>query len=179
MNYINSGEWYVDNVVIANSQYMSARAYQKGLYTPQAMWQPLPPPRAEMGELFFIYGTLKKGHRNSHLLIPDQMKLIGAAVAQNFKLIELCNGVPAAVYNPYSEVYGELYDMGKDNLAIMERIEQGYERQTVEVTTNQGKCYAAIWAWPHSYNEEQTLPFSDWDLNSERLSYEVGFNKCN
>lgn len=177
------GGWYVTNVgtyfqqpTATFIQAQGKQAHQQAMYS-QTMWEPPPPPKAEMGELYFIYGTLKQGHRNHHLLVPEQMKLMGGAIANNFMLIELCNGVPAAVWNLNRQILGELWDMGKDNIAIMLAIEQGYEKQTTTLQTNLGNCNASIWAWPHPYNKEQALPYNDWDRGVEQVSYDTGLTK--
>jgi gamma-glutamylcyclotransferase (GGCT)/AIG2-like uncharacterized protein YtfP len=69
----------------------------------------------------FVYGTLKKGHRNHHVLGPDARFLCNATVYN--MTMHKGPGFPYAVFKDNSEIKGEVYEL--PNLAACDRLE-GY-----------------------------------------------------
>lgn len=69
----------------------------------------------------FVYGTLKKGHRNHHVLGPDA-RLIGSAIAEGMTMHK-GPGFPYAVFKDGKHIVGELYVL--PDLVACDRLE-GY-----------------------------------------------------
>jgi len=69
----------------------------------------------------FVYGTLKKGHRNHHVLGPEA-RFIGDAIVDGMTMHK-GPGFPYAVFKDNSEIKGEVYEL--PNLVACDRLE-GY-----------------------------------------------------
>lgn len=164
----------------SGNTWISTDGYKELMYSQPWVQQPKQL-KAIMGELFFIYGTLKQGHRNHRLLIKEDFKLISdRVVIDNFALIEVANGVPGVVYKPGYQIIGQLYDMGKMNQKIMEAIEQQYTKKMTTLLSRDTvqKTYASIWVWDNPYKDNQVLKSAyEWTTYLEHQSLEYGLSK--
>ncbi len=140
-------------------------------YTPVSL-------RPKLGEFYLIYGTLRRGHRNAHLLLPNKLEVIFSRVSiNNYRLLEVCQGVPAAVPYKDSYMYADIYDMAKENIEIMQTIEKGYDKIKITLPFNSSYIDCSMWVWPDDYNKNQLLDYRDWDRDVEKASYDYGLSK--
>jgi gamma-glutamylcyclotransferase (GGCT)/AIG2-like uncharacterized protein YtfP len=106
-----------------------------------------------MGELIFVYGTLKKGFSNHRLLEKD--KFISEAETID-KYAMYVHGIPYVNYDePISEITGEIYQVSKMSLLMIDLLEghpSWYYRKKIYVETDEGKVYKA---WMY-FNEQKT-----------------------
>jgi len=80
----------------------------------------------------FVYGTLKQGFHNNHLLEKDVY--LGDYILKDFTMVD--QGVPAVIPDPGSTVKGELYTISVDTLKRTDYLEsegEYYLRKELEV----------------------------------------------
>ncbi len=93
-------------------------------------------------ELVFVYGTLKKGQRNHHILETGNAKFIGATVTKEEKfLMHVFESVsspgkftPGVFLNGAGKISGELYEVNSKTLCELDRLEglgEKYDRMSV------------------------------------------------
>lgn len=79
----------------------------------------------------FVYGTLKKGGSNHHVMENAQGKLISMAILRNKELRFVGNGAfPAVTLGKglgNGLVYGEVYEVSPKNIYMIDRLE-GYRK---------------------------------------------------
>lgn len=98
----------------------------------------------------FVYGTLKRGHGNSHLL-REATPLGRSLVTGKYKLYDL-GGFPAVMLRPAGEmvhILGEVYDVPLDTFQTLDMLEghpDWYKR--IKVATAHGK------AWMYTFSPE-------------------------
>ncbi len=83
----------------------------------------------------FVYGTLKSGFRNHHLL--EGCEFFGAAATvPTYKMIE--NGFPVIMPDPEGKpLAGEIYSVDDETLARLDQLERegnSYDRTLIDVT---------------------------------------------
>ena len=88
-----------------------------------------------MNNLIFVYGTLKKGFHNHHLL--EQSEFVGSGwTVEKYALYH--DGIPYVVKDEaISRIQGEVYSVDDDTLEVLDRFEnhsEWYCREQVEVT---------------------------------------------
>jgi gamma-glutamylcyclotransferase (GGCT)/AIG2-like uncharacterized protein YtfP len=84
----------------------------------------------------FVYGTLKSGFSNHHLLVGCEF--FGSAVTvATYKMIE--NGFPVIMPDPEGKpLAGEIYIVDDETLARLDQLERegrSYDRKLIEVTS--------------------------------------------
>lgn len=82
----------------------------------------------------FVYGSLKRGHYN-HYLIKDQKFLREAKTKKEFSLYDL-GSFPAMVENGSSSIVGEVYQVDKRALKVLDRLESHphfYRRKEIQL----------------------------------------------
>jgi gamma-glutamylaminecyclotransferase len=123
----------------------------------------------EKTHLVFVYGTLRKGHCNHHLL-KDACSY-GVASTEACYAMYLKNGYP---YVTSSEsrypITGELYAVDDDTLAMLDKFEghpRHYERREAAVITGEERYFA----WMYFRDPPGVLmPSGDYnDLNYGKI----------
>lgn len=97
--------------------------------------------------LFFTYGTLKRGGR-LHTYLED-FSFLREDTIGNYKLYacNYQNSFPMAVPCAGTQVHGEVFVLPVWAFRTLDRVEQGYRRQTITLHKG-GK--AEVYVWPHS-----------------------------
>lgn len=135
------------------------------------------PPKAK--ELYFLYGTLQRGHRNHCLLDLKAAKLISYdAFVNNYGLIELARGVPALVSSMETRDwtwYGELWELGEPNISFLDRFESGYVKTEVNVRISRGGHKAFAFIYTGKFRKEE-LWSGTWNIATELKSMNEGLH---
>lgn len=105
----------------------------------------------------FVYGTLKEGYSNNHIL--DDSKKIGEAITKN-KYAMYSNGYfPYLVDNEENiNIKGELYEINERTLQRCDRLEgypRFYDRKLIDVLVK-NKTYKA-WCYINNNINKKTL----------------------
>ena len=123
-------------------------------------------------ELLFIYGSLKKGFDNHHLLGQYSKRLGKAITVGKFGMFEDSFGnYPYLVSAPYTRVHGELYEIHRKEL--LEKIDQFegypdyYNRRKILVKTHKGTFRASVYMRGHSAIPSEQKPLREWKSNSD------------
>lgn len=125
-------------------------------------------PKEPENEYWFIYGTLKRGHRNHEFLVPKHMSLVDArAYITTYRLVEISKGIPAIVYYPNGVVYGEIWRMDAVNVKLMEVMEQGYTKKLIPVNVNYSTITCHAWILESSASSNM-LNITNWTLEQEQ-----------
>lgn len=90
----------------------------------------------------FVYGTLKKGFNNDHLLKGEE--LIGEAKANGLRMFVVGSGLYPAVIksDPTDVVHGEVYRVNDEVLKRLDRLEgvpSLYTRDLIKVKMDSGE----------------------------------------
>ena len=104
----------------------------------------------------FVYGTLKRGHRN-HSLLGDS-RFLGDATVEGYTLLDVSSGAfPGAVESSSGKVLGELYAADAATLTLLDdlegvgRNEHMYRREVVQ--SSNGECSMYVWNRGRNYPE--------------------------
>lgn len=106
--------------------------------------------------LVFVYGTLKAGEDNHHLMDELAAVYFGEArLAKNNYAIIDCMGLPYLVHTEAqaSFVKGELYSVPSSSMNKLDKFERGYTRVTLPVYTTSGvemNAFAYLYETPDS-----------------------------
>jgi len=103
-----------------------------------------------MEHLIFVYGTLRKGFGNHHLL--ENAEFLGTGrTKEKYKMT--ANGIPfVSKSEPVSYIIGEVYEVDKKTLKRLDRLEghpDWYKREKVKIILETGK---EVEAWIY-FNE--------------------------
>ncbi len=101
------------------------------------------------GEYIFVYGTLRKGHRNHRLL--ENSEFVGYAITKD-KYSLFVDGIPYVVKIPVSKIKGEVYRIDKHTLEKLDRLEghpDFYKRERIDVVINDRIIKAWIYFYPY------------------------------
>ncbi|MFD1773430.1 gamma-glutamylcyclotransferase family protein [Paenibacillus rhizophilus] len=129
-------------------------------------------------ELVFVYGTLRQGEENHHLLC--NARPIALMAQSKGVLMDTRQGYPAMVQEGSGVVAGELYEMPPEVLARLDELEdyygQGnpaneYERIRAVVTTDSGQQEA--WVYVYLERGQDVIAGGDWKLHLLRRSSHV------
>ncbi|CAM3727991.1 gamma-glutamylcyclotransferase [Alkalicoccus chagannorensis] len=117
----------------------------------------------------FVYGTLRKGGRNSPLL-QQEVCLYKKAYLKG-SLYDTGNGYPAYVRDDEDYVYGEIYEVSDELLPVLDQLE-GYkpERSTgnlfIRTERDVGTDDGPVTAYVYEYGDRTALKnktaFQDW-----------------
>jgi gamma-glutamylaminecyclotransferase len=104
-----------------------------------------------MATILFLYGTLKRGHRN-HRLVADQEFLGEAVTEPRYRVFDL-GPYPGLVVDEANgvAVRGELWAVGECCLAELDEFEEeshAFRRGPVAVAGREGEVFAYFWNRP-------------------------------
>lgn len=116
----------------------------------------------------FVYGTLRKGEINSHLL--SEGNCIAEQARTNGKLYDTGFGFPVLKPSTTPKVYGELYEVTETELEKLDRLEsyrEGcennyYERVVQKIYTDQGVYKAYVYVGGKMNNFHKQISSGDW-----------------
>lgn len=119
----------------------------------------------------FVYGTLREHEQHAHLL-TTATKLASQAWVSG-RLYDTGFGFPGLVKQKGSRVYGELYKLSKQMLAIIDQLEEYvpgrtgnlFTREQRKVYTDFGKVRAYVYIYQGDVQEERVIPSGDWRVN--------------
>jgi len=123
-------------------------------------------------ELLFIYGSLKKGFENHHLLSKYSKRLGKAITVGKFGMFEDSFGnYPYLIPVPKMRVHGELYLIERKEL--LEKLDQFegapeyYERKRILVKSHRGTHRAFVYIQPHTAVPQDQKPLREWKADTE------------
>jgi gamma-glutamylcyclotransferase (GGCT)/AIG2-like uncharacterized protein YtfP len=116
----------------------------------------------------FVYGTLRKGERNAHLL--EKATRIAETCWTKGELYDTGNGYPAIKQSASSIVYGEVYQVSNKELIELDYLEgytEGgvnnlYERVEQEVNTEHGIITAFVYVSARDSLLKESIESGDW-----------------
>ena len=103
--------------------------------------------------LLAVYGTLRKGFPLHNILVNFNAKFIN---------IGLTDALFNCYYGPYpicqkggsTRVFVEIYEIGEDGLAVIDKVEAGYIRDIVKVYSDSG----VLEAYMYVYDMDSEIP---------------------
>ncbi|MDQ0253345.1 gamma-glutamylcyclotransferase (GGCT)/AIG2-like uncharacterized protein YtfP [Evansella vedderi] len=117
----------------------------------------------------FVYGTLRV-HEGNHSLLRDA-KCVARHAWTNGVLYDTGVGYPAMATDSMERVYGEVYEITKEHLRCLDRLEgfagdgeiNHYERIDQTVYTDHGPLQAYVYVYlPHQVTDLVAIPSGDW-----------------
>ena len=109
----------------------------------------------------FVYGTLRRGEPNHHLL-DARMLLRAGRTEPRFTLVSL-GAFPAMIDGGETAVVGEVYDVDAVTLAALDRLEghpRFYRRQPIRLAD--GDEVLAYLLSPEQVRGQPRIPSGDW-----------------
>lgn len=95
----------------------------------------------------FVYGTLLQ-HEDNHEAYMKESRLLAKSAWMNGKIYDTNQGYPACVPAETGTVYGELYEVTDNTLNKIDVLEGGYDKQEINVMTDQGQMTAVTYTVP-------------------------------
>ncbi|WP_047985516.1 gamma-glutamylcyclotransferase family protein [Ornithinibacillus californiensis] len=116
----------------------------------------------------FVYGTLRKGERNAHLL--NNATCISESCWTQGGLYDTGNGYPAIKQSTSSIVYGEVYEVSNQELIELDYLEgytEGrennlYDRVDQEIITENGRIKAFVYVAARENLLKTRIASGDW-----------------
>ena len=113
----------------------------------------------------FVYGTLKRGHRNCHYL--NEAKFIGRFVTEALYSMYCFDSYPAVCLQGYHAIQGEVFRVNDEQFRLLDELEQYPDYyQRVEIPTEFGV------AWMYVVQSElcrgRLLLSGDWQAANKR-----------
>ena len=123
-------------------------------------------------ELLFVYGSLKKGFDNHHLLSKYAKRLGKARTIKKFGMFEDSFGnYPYLISVPYSRIEGELYEITRkelmDKIDTFEGAPLYYQRKKIEVKSHGGVKRAVVYIRENTPIPTEQESLSCWEDNTE------------
>ena len=123
-------------------------------------------------ELLFIYGSLKKGFDNHHLLSKYSKRLGKAITVGKFGMFEDSFGnYPYLVPVPKMRIHGELYLIERrellEKLDLFEGAPEYYERKKILVKSHRGTQRAFVYIQPHATIPQDQEPLREWKADTD------------
>ena len=123
-------------------------------------------------ELLFIYGSLKKGFDNHHLLSKHSKRLGKAITVGKFGMFEDSFGnYPYLVPVPKMRIHGELYLIERrellEKLDLFEGAPEYYERKKILVKSHRGTQRAFVYIQPHATIPQDQEPLREWKADTD------------
>jgi len=123
-------------------------------------------------ELIFIYGSLKKGFDNHHILSRYAKRIGKAITVGKFGMFEDSFGnYPYLIPVPKMRVHGELYLIEREEL--LEKLDQFegapeyYERKKILVKSHRGTHRAFVYIQPHTAVPQDQKPLREWKADTD------------
>lgn len=112
----------------------------------------------------FVYGTLRRGSYN-HYLLEDSPFIGNGRTVNGFTMVNM-GGFPGVISGGDTSIVGELYEVNKETLAQLDRLEghpDWYTRTPITITDEAGKEHAAeLYLLPAFYLKNQHIETGDW-----------------
>ena len=123
-------------------------------------------------EMLFVYGSLKKGFDNHHLLSQHTKRIGKAITVSKFGMFEDSFGnYPYLIPVPQMRIHGELYEIRrKELLEKLDRFEgypDYYERKKILVKTHRGTVRAFVYIQPHAAAPYGQKPLREWKADTD------------
>lgn len=123
-------------------------------------------------ELLFIYGSLKKGFDNHHLLSKHSKRLGKAITVGKFGMFEDSFGnYPYLILVPKMRIHGELYLIERrellEKLDLFEGAPEYYERKKILVKSHRGTQRAFVYIQPHATIPQDQKPLREWKADTD------------
>ena len=123
-------------------------------------------------EMLFVYGSLKKGFDNHHLLSKHAKRIGKAITMSKFGMFEDSFGnYPYLIPVPQMRIHGELYEIHrKELLEKLDRFEgypDYYERKKILVKTHRGTVRAFVYIQPHTAIPQGQKPLREWKADTD------------
>jgi gamma-glutamylcyclotransferase (GGCT)/AIG2-like uncharacterized protein YtfP len=123
-------------------------------------------------ELIFIYGSLKKGFDNHHLLSKYTKRIGKAITIGKFGMFEDSFGnYPYLIPVPKMRIHGELYLIERkellDTLDYFEGAPEYYERKKILVKSHRGTHRAFVYIQPHTTVPQNQKPLRQWNADTD------------
>jgi gamma-glutamylcyclotransferase (GGCT)/AIG2-like uncharacterized protein YtfP len=123
-------------------------------------------------EILFVYGSLKKGFDNHHLLNKYAKRLGKARTIKKFGMFEDSFGnYPYLVSVPYSRIEGELYEITRkelmDKIDTFEGAPLYYQRKKIEVKSHRGVKRALVYIRENTPIPTEQESLACWEDNTE------------
>ncbi len=108
----------------------------------------------------FVYGTLKKGFPLHHYL--SHARFLGEASLKGFQMYDL--GWYPGIVPGEGVVYGEVYEVGPATLALLDEVEEEYERKLLEIVFPSGeKTEAFVYIYQGDIKGKAFVPKGCWE----------------
>ena len=137
----------------------------------------------------FVYGTLRQGERNHHLM--QGAELMARQAWTDGKLLDTGRGYPGLLIPGEQRVYGELYRIDKETLNRLDELgddrtqnpESGeYRRICRRVQTDRGPVEADVYIYARELEAEGVaVPYGDWKahlLEGQREWLYFAYGSC-
>ena len=116
-----------------------------------------------VGEMVFVYGTLRRGGSNEFRMAQARFVANGAVRGRLYRI----DWYPGFVADEFGDiVVGEVYEANAETLAALDEFEGSEYRRVkvaVEVSGEGGsKVQAWIWEWLGDASESQRIASGDW-----------------
>ena len=123
-------------------------------------------------EMLFVYGSLKKGFDNHHLLSKHAKRIGKAITVSKFGMFEDSFGnYPYLIPGSQMRIHGELYEIQrKELLEKLDRFEgypDYYERKKILVKTHRGTVRAFVYIQPHIAIPQGQKPLREWKADTD------------
>jgi len=123
-------------------------------------------------EILFVYGSLKKGFDNHHLLSKYTKRIGKAITVSKFGMFEDSFGnYPYLIPVPQMRIHGELYEIHrKELLEKIDRFEgypDYYERKKILVKTHRGTVRAFVYIQSHTAMPHGQKPLREWKEDTD------------
>lgn len=115
----------------------------------------------KVGDLIFVYGTLRRGLHN-HRVMGDDCTFLDYATCPDVRIYDINGYFPGVQYAPGYQVLGELFQI--EDESVIERLDrlEGHPRHYRReiMPTSGGPAWIYIYQFP--VRENQAIPSGDW-----------------
>ncbi|KUF25809.1 gamma-glutamylcyclotransferase [Bacillus sp. G1(2015b)] len=131
----------------------------------------------------FVYGTLLQ-HEEHHETYMKESRPLAKSAWISGKIYDTGQGYPACVPEETSTVYGELYEVTASTLNKIDLLEEGYDKQVVDVMTDRGLVAAITYTLPKqkasALKEIETGCWKEYRLWQQRPAsfYYFAYGSC-